>query len=153
MSSDDDIMDDLFLGCALAAFVEEAISRNGPPGMEATRLRAYRLYEESLAERHPSPAAVPKLTANSNSLTSPRHQPRGPMPKTLHNDPAIQIGDTVFYRLSDGEPVTRTKGKVIGLFKTRDGQIMADVEWEKLGPPKRLNADKLAKSQATVAGD
>jgi hypothetical protein len=152
MSSDDDIMDDLFLGCALAAFVEEAISRKGPPNMEATRLRAYRLYEESLAERQTSPVAVPRLTGEGLRLTSPKHQPRGPMSKTLHTDSTIQIGDTVLYRLSGGEPVTGTKGKVIGLFKTRDGQIMADVEWEKLGPPKRLNVEKLAKTQPSIGG-
>lgn len=153
MSSDDDIMDDLFLGCALAAFVEEAISRKGPPSMEATRLRAYRLYEESLAERQARPVAVPRLTGDGRRLTSPKHQPRGRMSKILHTDPTIQIGDTVSYRLSDGEPVTRTKGKVIGLFKTRDGHMMADVEWENLGPPKRLNVDKLARAEPTVAGD
>ncbi|HVX13329.1 MAG TPA: hypothetical protein VHC22_19245 [Pirellulales bacterium] len=151
MSIDDDIMDDLFLGCALAAFLEEAISRKGPPNMEATRLRAYRLYEESLAERHSSPVSVPMLTADGSRLTSPKQQSRGPMSKTLHTDPPIQIGDNVFYRLSDEEPMSRTKGKVIGLFKTRDGQIMADVEWEKLGPPKRVNTEKLSKAQGTVA--
>lgn len=153
MSSDDDIMDDLFLGCALAAFLEEAISRKGPPSMEATRLRAYRLYEESLAERQTSPVELPRLTADGSRLTSPKHQPRGPMSKTLHTDPTIQIGDPVYYRLGDGEPITRSKGKVIGLFKTRDGHMMADVEWEKLGPPKRLNVEKLARAEPTVAGD
>lgn len=153
MSGDNDIMDDLFLGCALAAFVEEAISRNGPPGMEATRLRAYRLYEESLAERQTSPVAVPSLTGDGSRLTSPRQQPGTPMSKTLYTDLTIQIADTVYYRLGDGEAVTRTQGKVIGLFKTRDGHMMADVEWEKLGPPKRLSIEKLAKVKPIVADE
>jgi hypothetical protein len=49
--TDDDILDDLFLGCALAAFIEQSIEQRGPPDMEATRGRAYQLYEEALAER------------------------------------------------------------------------------------------------------
>ena len=39
----DDILDDLFHGCALAAFVEQAIAQGGPPDSEATRERAYRV--------------------------------------------------------------------------------------------------------------
>lgn len=48
----DDLLDDLFLGCALAAFVGQAIEQGGPPDVEATRLRAYRLYEEALAAKN-----------------------------------------------------------------------------------------------------
>jgi len=48
----DDILDDLFLGCAFAAFVDQAIAQGGPPDMEATRVRAYRLDEDALAERN-----------------------------------------------------------------------------------------------------
>ncbi len=42
-------------------------------------------------------------------------------------------------------PNYEARGKVIGLFNTRDGQTMADVIWDKLGPPKRLNVNSLAK--------
>ncbi len=49
--TDDDILDDFFLGCALTAFIDQAIEQRGPPDMEATRRRAYRLYEEALAEK------------------------------------------------------------------------------------------------------
>jgi hypothetical protein len=45
----DPIWDDLFLGCALAAYVAEARAAGGEPDSEATRRRAYRLYEEQLA--------------------------------------------------------------------------------------------------------
>lgn len=45
----DEILDDLFLGCALAAFVELAVERGVLPDQEETRLRAYRYYEEDLA--------------------------------------------------------------------------------------------------------
>lgn len=47
----DDILDDLFHGCAFAAFVEQATAGRGPPCPEKTRRRAYQLYEEALAEK------------------------------------------------------------------------------------------------------
>lgn len=59
--SDNDILDDMFHGCAVAAFVEQATIEGGWPNPEATRIRAYRDYEEALAARssdgetHPSP--------------------------------------------------------------------------------------------------
>jgi hypothetical protein len=48
----DEILDDLWHGCAFAAFVEQAIAQGGTPDREATRLRAYRYYEEALAEKN-----------------------------------------------------------------------------------------------------
>jgi hypothetical protein len=48
----DDILDDLFHGCAFAAFVDQAVAQGGPPDREATRLRAYRYYEEALAAKN-----------------------------------------------------------------------------------------------------
>lgn len=47
----DTILDDLFHGCALAAFVEQAVADAGWPGPNATRDRAYRYYEQALADR------------------------------------------------------------------------------------------------------
>ena len=47
----DDILDDLFHGCAFAAFVEQAAITGGSPCPEATRRLAYRYYEEALATR------------------------------------------------------------------------------------------------------
>ncbi len=52
VSDDDDILGELFHGCALAAFVDQAIAEGGPPDCEATRCRAYRYYEEALAEKN-----------------------------------------------------------------------------------------------------
>jgi hypothetical protein len=46
----DDILDDLFHGCAFQAFVDEAHAVQGWPDPEATRRRAYRYYEDALAE-------------------------------------------------------------------------------------------------------
>ena len=48
----DDILDDLFHGCALAAFLEQAHAQQGWPDAEATRQLAYRMYEEALADRN-----------------------------------------------------------------------------------------------------
>jgi len=47
----DDILDDLFHGCAFAAYVRLAMETGKQPDQEATRQLAYRLYEESLWER------------------------------------------------------------------------------------------------------
>jgi hypothetical protein len=50
MTALDEILDDLFHGCAFAAFVEEAAKVGGPPCADRTRQRAYEYYEASLAE-------------------------------------------------------------------------------------------------------
>jgi hypothetical protein len=56
MADDDSLdrfLDDIFLGCAFAAYVEQAVEqRCWPPDSEATRRRAYRYYEEALAEKN-----------------------------------------------------------------------------------------------------
>jgi hypothetical protein len=48
----DELLDDIFHGCAFAAFVEQAIAQGGPPDREATRVRAYRYYEDALAAKN-----------------------------------------------------------------------------------------------------
>jgi len=50
---DEDILDDLFLSCAFAAFLEQANARQDWPDFEATRRRVYKLYEQALAEKNP----------------------------------------------------------------------------------------------------
>jgi hypothetical protein len=48
----DDILDSIFHGCAVAAWIDEAAaSGQWPPDSEATRQRAYRYYEEELAAK------------------------------------------------------------------------------------------------------
>lgn len=47
-----DILDDLFHGCAFAAYLELASECRGAPNMDATRRLAFRYYEEALAELH-----------------------------------------------------------------------------------------------------
>ena len=42
----DNILDDLFLGCALTAFLQVAFEQQEMPDAETTRRRAYDLYEE-----------------------------------------------------------------------------------------------------------
>lgn len=59
----DPIWDDLFHGVALVAFVEQAILAKDWPNSEAVKRHAYRLYEETLAERagdHPTDGALTK---------------------------------------------------------------------------------------------
>ena len=59
--SDDDIMDSLFHGAALTAWLEVAAASNcWPPPAEATRQRAYDLYEAALAEKNRSKSAPPE---------------------------------------------------------------------------------------------
>lgn len=48
-ATNDDILDSLFHGCALAAFIDQAIEEGWPPDMEATRRRAFAYYEQELA--------------------------------------------------------------------------------------------------------
>lgn len=52
MTLDPEIFDSLFHGAAFAAYVELAIATGGPPCSEATRRRAFQLYEEALAEKN-----------------------------------------------------------------------------------------------------
>jgi len=52
MTRDDDFWDDVFHGCAFAAFVDQAAAEHGWPNPEPTRRRAYRYYEEALAQRN-----------------------------------------------------------------------------------------------------
>ena len=61
-SEQNDIFDDLFLGCALTAFLQVAFEQGAIPDSEATRRRAYDLYEEALRARNgaiPSPRPEP----------------------------------------------------------------------------------------------
>ncbi len=51
-ANDDEIFDDLFHGCALAAYLDQAHEQQGWPDPEATRRRAYRYYENALAEKN-----------------------------------------------------------------------------------------------------
>lgn len=52
MSDLDEILDDLFHGAAFAAFVDEIRLTGQPPTLGATKERAYRYYEEALAEKN-----------------------------------------------------------------------------------------------------
>ena len=56
----DSPLDDVFLGCALTAFLQVAAEQRAMPDKEATRRRAYLLYEEALREKHGTPPARPK---------------------------------------------------------------------------------------------
>jgi len=47
-----DVLDDLFHGCALAAFVEQAQQVGDWPDLERVRRQAFDLYERALSERN-----------------------------------------------------------------------------------------------------
>jgi hypothetical protein len=47
-----DPLDDIFHACALRAFIEQSRIDQNWPNPEATRCRAYSLYEEALAAKH-----------------------------------------------------------------------------------------------------
>ena len=57
----------------------------------------------------------------------------------------VQVGDHVEYRLGTGDIASGVRGKVIAVFNTQDGKTLADVEWDKLGSPRRLNITNLTK--------
>lgn len=68
MASDfDAILDDLFHGCAFAAFMEQAVAEGGWPGLNATRDRAYRSYEQALADRGPARSSHLPTTESTTS--------------------------------------------------------------------------------------
>jgi hypothetical protein len=69
MSSDpDEILDGLFHACAFAAFLEQAHAQQGWPDSEATRQRAYQLYEQALAEKNDRPKALAPRPAQHYAL-------------------------------------------------------------------------------------
>jgi hypothetical protein len=70
----DDILDGLFHGCAFAAFVDQAIAQGGPPDREATRVRAYRYYEDALAIKNGGRASERDLGDDQDCLTRPRRR-------------------------------------------------------------------------------
>ena len=56
MTDDEDIWNNLFHLAAFRAYLEEyAAKRQFPPDAEATRRRAYDLYEDALAEKNGRP--------------------------------------------------------------------------------------------------
>jgi len=48
----DSLLDDLFHGCSLSAFVEQAKAQQTWPDAEPTRVKAYRMYEDALYEKN-----------------------------------------------------------------------------------------------------
>ena len=50
-----DPLDCPFHAAALTAYLEQAALCGGPPDSEATRRRAFELFEQALAEKHRSP--------------------------------------------------------------------------------------------------
>lgn len=53
------ILDDLFQGCALAAFLDQASLQGSWPDAEPTRRLAYTYYEEALSMQTKTPTLAP----------------------------------------------------------------------------------------------
>jgi hypothetical protein len=51
-AENDDTLDGLFHGCALAAFIDQAEQQLGWPDRELTRRRAFAYYEQALAAKN-----------------------------------------------------------------------------------------------------
>ena len=58
----------------------------------------------------------------------------------------IKVGDLVVYLSVDGQILGDDRGKVLSVFRTRDSKTLVDVQWDRLGMPKRLNIERLAKT-------
>jgi hypothetical protein len=64
---------------------------------------------------------------------------------TTNDTDTICVGDQVGYRATDGDILRNDRGKVLGIFRTQDGKTLADVEWNRLGMPKRVDIERLSK--------
>ena len=56
----DEILDDIFHGCALAAYLDQAEAEQGWPSSEATRRRACAYFEEALKTKNLGDSSRPK---------------------------------------------------------------------------------------------
>jgi|SRR5579884_2047540 len=71
MTDDDDVLDSVFHGCALKAYLEVwARTRQFPPDSETTRRLAYQYYEQELAKKEP-----PQVAGRQQPLPSARSWP------------------------------------------------------------------------------
>jgi hypothetical protein len=61
MTTDDEVWDDHFHGCALAAFIDQAIESGGPPDIELTRRHAFVYYEKELVRESQQGRSSPSV--------------------------------------------------------------------------------------------
>ncbi len=89
----DDILDHLFHRCALAAYLDQAAEQRGWPDSEATKQRAYRYYEEALAEKNARKGTPPRrhsaIASSSSSAGSLSPSPSAPPAAFLRTGPAV----------------------------------------------------------------
>ena len=99
-------------------------------------------------ERGNPPPGIPALRR-----LPPGQEPGDPIAKaeamTMTDTGTINVGDQVGYRATDGEILGSDRGKVLGIFRTRDGKTLADVEWDGLGMPKRVGIERLTRIMAS----
>ena len=62
----------------------------------------------------------------------------------------IKVGDLVVYLSVDSQILGEDRGKVLSVFRTRDSKTLVDVQWDRLGMPRRLSIERLAKTSDEV---
>jgi hypothetical protein len=86
--------------------------------------------------------------------------PQSQRSPTAEHPPGIQVGDTVAYsqafldrnsRYPNG--LAAAQGRVKALHRPDNGTLLADIDWNNLGLPKRVNVKNLAPKPATASGD
>lgn len=86
--------------------------------------------------------------------------PQSQRPRIAEHPPGIQVGDTVAYsqayldrnsRYPNG--LAAAEGTVKALHRLESGTVLADIDWNKPGLPKRVNVKNLAPRHATASGD
>jgi hypothetical protein len=86
--------------------------------------------------------------------------PQSQRSPTAEHPPGIQVGDTVAYtqafldrnsRYPNG--LAAAQGTVKALHPLDNGSVLADIDWNNPGLPKRVNVKNLAPRHATACGD
>ena len=79
--------------------------------------------------------------------------------RTAEHPPGIQVGDAVAYTQAFLDRNSRypngfaaAEGTVKALHRLDNGTVLADIDWNKPGLPKRVNIKNLAARNATASG-
>jgi hypothetical protein len=86
--------------------------------------------------------------------------PQSQRSPTAEHPPGIQVGGTVAYtqafldrnsRYPNG--LAAAQGRVKALHRLDNGSVLADIDWNNPGLPKRVSVKNLAPRHATASGD
>ena len=86
--------------------------------------------------------------------------PQSQRSRTAETPPAIQVGDTIAYTQKFLErhsqyrsDMAAAQGQVKALHRLESGTILADIEWDKPGLPKRVNVKNVTPKKGTATDD